>query len=43
MITVFVGLTILSLAVGHSQGATEGWILFGIGLILMGLIEKYEG
>lgn len=39
---VFVRLTILSLAVGHSQESTDGWVVFGAGLILMGLIDYYE-
>lgn len=40
---VFTGLVILSFAAGSSQGAIVGWAILGIGLILIGLIEKYEG
>ena len=40
---IFIGLVILSIATGVSQGSVVGWTVMGIGLILIGLIEKYEG
>lgn len=40
---ILTGLIILSIAAGTSQGSVVGWTIMGIGLILIGLIEKYEG
>ncbi len=40
---IFIGLLILSIAAGVSQGSVVGWTVMGLGLILIGLIEKYEG
>lgn len=40
---IFIGLLILSIAAGTSQGSVVGWTIMGVGLILIGLIEKYEG
>ena len=39
---IFAGLVILSIAAGVSQGVVVGWTIMGIGLILIGLIEKHE-
>ncbi len=41
-IIIFIGLVILSIAAGYSQGDTTGWTVLGVGIILIGLIEKYE-
>lgn len=39
---LFLGLTIISISAGHSQGIITGWSIFGTGLIIIALIEKMD-
>jgi len=35
----FIGLVIVSLVVGNRYDALDGWLVFGIGCIIIGLFE----
>ncbi len=39
---LFLGLIIISITAGTSQGTITGWSIFGIGLIIIALIEKMD-
>lgn len=39
MQTIFFGLVTVSITVGIKTNVSNGWLVFGIGLIVMGLIE----
>lgn len=42
MLVCFVGLIVISLAIGTHFNDFYGWMLFGIGLVVLGLIEHFD-
>lgn len=42
MVCCFVGLIVISLAIGTQVNDFYGWMCFGIGLVVLGLIEHFD-
>lgn len=40
---IFLGLIVVSIAVGYKTDQTTGWLVFGIGCLILGLLDWLSG